>query len=172
MKSTVDDRAALELDDQVDRDELRQRYYGLLQEERVLLPGVQILVAFLLTVPFDSAFRQLDTLGRNLFGLSLSCSIVALIAFVAPTAFHRMGPRQSRAERLAWSIRLCRFGLAFLGASLTSALAVVARDVFGGPTAVLAVTSCLVLIVGLWAVLPRLAGRPHSPDESRSLPPG
>ena len=50
------DPSANDLDDELDRDELRQRYYGLLQEVRVLLPGVQILVAFLLTIPFDCAF--------------------------------------------------------------------------------------------------------------------
>jgi Family of unknown function (DUF6328) len=155
----VDDRSAFELDDELDPDELRQRYYGLLQEVRVLLPGVQILVAFLLTVPFDSAFRQLDRLGRDLYGVSLGCGFVAVVAFIAPTALHRLGHRRARSERLVWSIRLCRIGLAFLGASLTAALAVVTRDVFGDSTAVVAVTACVALIVSLWVVLPRLEGR-------------
>ncbi len=60
LESEVDDRPTGELDDEQDRDELRRRYYGLLQELRVLLPGVQILVAFLLTAPFASGFAQLD----------------------------------------------------------------------------------------------------------------
>ncbi len=158
------DRSADELDDEIDRDELRQRYYGLLQEVRVLLPGVQILVAFLLTVPFDSAFRQLDAFGRDLYGVALGCSFVAVIAFIAPTAFHRLGRRQARVERLVWSIRLCRIGLAFLGASLTAALAVVTRDVYGDTTAAVAVGICLVLIVGAWVLLPRLEGRASHPD--------
>ena len=169
MESEVDDRAAIDLDDEADREELRRRYYGLLQEERVLLPGVQILAAFLLTVPFDSAFRQLDPLGRDLFGVALGCSFVAVIAFVAPTAFHRMGPRQSRVSRLVWSIRLCRLGLAFLGASLTAALAVVSRDVFGDAVAVVAVTGCVLLIVGLWVLLPRIAGRPNPATFNRNV---
>ncbi len=158
----VDDRSAFELDDELDRDELRQRYYGLLQEVRVLLPGVQILVAFLLTVPFDSAFRQLDRLGRDLYGVSLGCSFVAVVVFIAPTALHRMGHRRARSERLVWSIRLCRIGLAFLGASLTAALAVVTRDVFGDATAVVAVTACVALIVSAWVVLPRIEGQPRA----------
>ena len=161
----ADDRSAADLDDELDREELRRRYYGLLQEVRVLLPGVQILVAFLLTVPFDSAFRQLDAFGRDLYGVSLGCSFVAVIAFIAPTAFHRLGQRRSRVERLVWSIRLCRIGLAFLGASLTAALAVVTRDVFGGPTAAVAVIGCVLLIVGAWVLLPQLEGRPHHPTD-------
>ncbi len=52
--SRGEDRPASELDDRADREELRERYYGLLQELRVILPGVQVLVAFLLTVPFAS----------------------------------------------------------------------------------------------------------------------
>jgi Family of unknown function (DUF6328) len=45
-----------DLDDVADREELRQRYYGLLQELRVVLPGVQVLLAFLLTAPFAQRF--------------------------------------------------------------------------------------------------------------------
>jgi hypothetical protein len=161
LRLAVDDRPAGELDDELDRDELRQRYYGLLQEVRVLLPGVQILVAFLLTVPFDSAFRNLDALGRDLYGISLGCGFVAVIALVTPIALHRMGPRRSRSERLVWSIRLCRVGLGFLGASLTAGLVLVTRDVFGDATAAVAGAACLVLIVGAWVVLPRV-GEPAS----------
>ena len=164
--ASADDRSALDLDDEVDREELRQRYYGLLQEVRVLLPGVQILAAFLLTVPFDTAFRRLDATGRDLYGVSLGCSFVAVIAFVAPAAFHRLGQRQARAQRLVWSIRLCRVGLASLGASLTAALAVVTRAVYGGATAAVAVSLCAALIVATWAVLPRIEGRPHHPDRT------
>ena len=53
---------AAELDDDRDRDELRSRYGMLLQELRVLLPGVQLLVAFLLTAPFAQGFERVDDL--------------------------------------------------------------------------------------------------------------
>ncbi len=165
VEAVGDDRSVGDLDDELDRDELRRRYYGLLQELRVLLPGVQILVAFLLTVPFDSAFRRLDALGRDLYGVSLGCSFVAVITFIAPTAFHRMGRRRSRVERLEWSIRMSRMGLAFLGASLTAALAVVTRDVFGDTTATVAVIGCVTLILGAWVLLPRMESRPNHPTD-------
>ncbi len=161
--SRANDRSAADLDDELDREELRQRYYGLLQEVRVLLPGVQILIAFLLTIPFDAAFARLDQLGRDLYGISLGCGFVAVILFVAPTAFHRMGPRRSRSERLVWSIRLCRLGLLFLGASLTAGLVLVTRDVFGDATATVAGLACVALLIGAWVLLPRYGGRVH-PD--------
>src|SRR6476469_6771134 len=75
------DRPAAQLDDEADRDELRERYYGLLQELRVLLPGVQILVAFLLTAPFANRFSKLDPMGRRLYGVALMTGLVAIVAF-------------------------------------------------------------------------------------------
>jgi hypothetical protein len=53
------------LDSERNRGELRDRYYGLLQELRVVLPGVQVLVAFLLTAPFATRFGQVDDAGRR-----------------------------------------------------------------------------------------------------------
>lgn len=64
---------ASRLDDEVDRDELRDRDYGLLQELRVVLPGVQVLVAFLLTMPFAQRFVRLDAFGKSMFGVALVC---------------------------------------------------------------------------------------------------
>ncbi len=60
------DAPVAELDDEADRDELRRRYYGLMQELRVLLPGVQILVAFLLTVPFATRFGNVGRVREGL----------------------------------------------------------------------------------------------------------
>src|SRR5690349_4798010 len=101
----VDDRSARDLDDDADREELRSRYYGLMQELRVLLPGVQILVAFMLTVPFATGFGKVDETGRILYGVALVSGIVAVIAFTTPTVMHRVGPRTARSERLARSIQ-------------------------------------------------------------------
>ena len=84
-----EDRPASSLDDTMDREELRNRYYGLLEELRTMLPGVQVLVAFLLTVPFAAKFDQLDDLGRTLFGRAILSSITSVTCMLTPTAFHR-----------------------------------------------------------------------------------
>jgi hypothetical protein len=159
--TTVDamDRAASELDDNRDRDELRRRYYGLLQELRVLLPGVQVLVAFLLTAPFAQRFTDLDAVGRDVFGASLVAGVVAVVAFVTPTAFHRLGARTSRSRRLAWAVRMTRIGIAFMAISLECALFVICRLVFGTTTATIVVTAIGVLTVLAWIALPLSVGR-------------
>jgi hypothetical protein len=160
-----DDRPAEELDDIRDREELRDRYYGLLQELRVLLPGVQILVAFLFTVPFSSRFDQLDAVGRDLYGVALVSGLLAVVAFTTPTVFHRVGARRSRSLRLQWGIRTTRAGLVLLAISLVSALIVVARVVLDVPLAIAAVATVVVALIGLWVVLPLVtAGRGQDAD--------
>lgn len=156
-----DDRPASELDDQRDRPELRRRYYGLLQELRVLLPGVQVLVAFLLTAPFAQRFAELDDLETNLYAVALVSGVLAVICFIAPTAFHRVAWRRSRSARLEWSIRMLRVGLAFLAVSLETALFVVLGVLYD--RAVGLVTVGVVGALGLlaWVVLPVLGQRPR-----------
>jgi len=150
------------------QEELRQRYYGLLQELRVLLPGVQVLTAFLLALPFAIGFGQLDDLGREFYGVALWASIMATISFVTPTVFHRIGGRHLRAERLIWGIRTTRAGLVFLALALVSAATVVTRFVFEPPVSFLFVASMMVAMAGFWVLIPVRASRRHD----RRPPPG
>jgi hypothetical protein len=135
-------------------EELRQRYYGLLQELRVLLPGVQVLVAFLLTAPFAARFPELDQTGRTLFGVSLWAGIMAVVSFVSPTVFHRIGGRTLRAERLSWGIRTTRAGLLFLAVALLAASLVVTRFVFDDWVAVVFVGSIAAGMLAAWVAVP------------------
>jgi hypothetical protein len=147
------------LNDEQDREELRQRFYGLLQELRVLLPGTQVLTAFLLTVPFNSRFGEIDHTGQLLYGGGLGTGALAIVALVAPTAFHRFGDRRSRAERLEWSIRFTRVGVAIMAVALLCSLTLVARVVFGpGPSWATAAVGATV-VIGVWVVFPAVAIR-------------
>jgi hypothetical protein len=149
--SDVSERA---LDDDLDREELRQRYYGLLQELRVVLPGVQVLMAFLLTVPFAQRFNDLDDVGRKVFLVALAASVLSVVSFLAPTAYHRFGDRRLRSHRLRMGIGMTRVGLGFLAISLLSALTVVMRFVYGNMEAVLVVGGCAAAMVLLWLLIP------------------
>jgi len=156
-RSTADDYGDIPahlLDPHEHQGELRQRYYGLLQELRVLLPGVTVLVAFLLTAPFNSRFDELDSTERAAFSLALWSSIMAVISFVSPTVFHRVGGRTLRAERLIWGIRALRTGLAFFATALLSASLVVTRFLFSPMVAALFVASIGVSMVVAWIVVP------------------
>lgn len=161
------DEDTKDLDDVVDREELRQRYYGLLQELRVVLPGVQVLLAFLLTAPFAQRFEDLDDWGRRSFGLALTSSMFSVVCLLGPTFLHRLGERTARSARLLWSIRLMVVGLALLGVSLVTAMWSVARLVFGTTTAWRLVTPVAVTMVGLWVVLPLTLRRRRDPPAAR-----
>lgn len=160
--SAAKDRSASQLDDDRDREELRQRYYGLLQELRVLLPGVQVLVAFLLTAPFAQRFSDLDQLGRTVYGVSLVSGVLSVVAFVTPTAFHRFGGRTARSQRLVWAIRLTRVGIGLMAISLESALFVIFRLIFGLGAATAVTVGVGLAMVVAWAVLPLSVGGRHS----------
>lgn len=150
-----------DLDDVADREELRQRYYGLLQELRVVLPGVQVLMAFLLTVPFAQRFDELDDLGRTAYLVALSTSLGSIILLLAPTVFHRVADRTARAARLAWGIRLTVAGILLLAVSLISAMWCIVRFVFGTPEATAVAGAGLLAFAAVWIALPLTAGRPR-----------
>ena len=142
------------LDDVADRAELRDRYYGLLQELRVVLPGVQVLLAFLLTVPFAAKFDELDVWGRRAYQVALTSSMLSVTFLLSPTFLHRFGERTARRDRLLWSIRLMVVGLILLGISLVTALWGVARFVFGDATAWELVVPVAATMIVLWTLLP------------------
>jgi len=160
------DRPTAELDDEDDddRNELRQRHYGLLQELRVVLPGVQVLMAFLLTAPFAQRFDDLDEIGRDLYGVALTSSALAVVALMMPTTLHRFGVRTARRQRLRLGIASTRLGLVLLAVSMVSAMIVIARFVFTDGIALLVGGLVTGSIVVGWIVVPvglRLGDRAH-----------
>lgn len=149
-----DDRSTRDLDDHADRAELRRRYYGLMQELRVLLPGAQVLVAFLLTAPFANRFGELDRLGTTLYLVALLSGMSAVVFFVTPTAVHRFGRRQARHQRLADAILVTRVGIGLLALSLLAAESVIVRLVAGGAVAVGVTGASAALLTVLWVLVP------------------
>jgi Family of unknown function (DUF6328) len=127
----------------------------LLQELRVALPGVQILFAFLLTVPFSQGFTRLNDFQRVLyFGVLLS-TVVCTALLIAPTANHRLLFRLRDKENLVRvSNRLAIIGLAVLSVSLTGAILLISDILFKSPLpAIVTVATGLIFLV-LWGVVP------------------
>lgn len=160
-RNTESEQDARDLDDVADREELRSRYYGLLQELRVILPGVQVLMAFLLTAPFASRFDELDDAGRAVYFVALVSALGAIICLMTPTVFHRVADRTARSARLHWGVRMTMAGVVLIAVSLTSASWCIVRMVFGTAAASIVAAAALVTFVGLWLVLPLAVGRPN-----------
>jgi uncharacterized protein DUF6328 len=104
----------------------------LLQELRVALPGVQILFAFLLTVPFAQGFQRVTSFQRTLFFITLLATAASTICFIAPTATHRLRFHQNDRRYVIESAnRLLIAGLGFLGIAIVGAVSLITDYLFG-----------------------------------------
>jgi hypothetical protein len=139
----------------------------LLQELRVMIPGVQVLLAFLLTAPFQQRFAQLQGSLRNAFFASIACATLATACLIAPSAHHRLRWRAGEKESLLRiGNQLAIVGTVFLAVAIVLAVYVVTNVLFTTDLALWTGLGFLVVFAGLWYVLP-LAWRP-SPDEKVS----
>ena len=80
----------LQLVSESEKQRLNRNLDQLLQELRVVLPGVQVLFAFLLAVPFSSRFGQVDGFERDVYFVALLLSAVAVALLMAPSIQHRI----------------------------------------------------------------------------------
>jgi high-affinity Fe2+/Pb2+ permease len=129
----------------------------LLQELRVALPGVQILFAFLLTVPFAQGFTKLDGAQRELYFGVLMATALSTALLIAPTAYHRLLFRQRDKEHLVQiSNRLAIAGLFVLAVAITGTVLLIADFLFQGAQVVIITVAAGLVFVVLWGVLPLL----------------
>jgi hypothetical protein len=121
----------------------------------VILPGVQVLFAFLLMVPFTQRFPDLDDLETGVFFMTLLCTAVATALLIAPSAHHRILWRGGvREQRLVLGNILTIAGLIFLLPAIVGVVFVITAFIFG-LTAAVVVTGLLALFfVMLWFVFP------------------
>jgi hypothetical protein len=139
-----------------DPERLNRELIELLNELRVALPGVQVLFAFLLTIPFSGTFAKLSDLDRDVYFATFCAAIAATAFLMTPTAYHRLRWRRRDKERmLQLSNRAAVSGIAFLTLSMCGAAFLIADVVFGaGSAAVITLVLTAALIGGLWFVLP------------------
>ena len=115
-----------------EQDRTERQMAELLQELRVALPGVQILFAFLLTVPFAQGFTRVTSFQKNLFFAVLLTTAVSTACFIAPTATHRLRFHQhDRAYIVKSSNRLLIAGLVFLALAIVGAVTLITDFIFG-----------------------------------------
>jgi len=154
-----DERDRTEDHDDTTEDQ-RDRYRELLEEVRTVMPGTQVLFAFLLTAVFSQRFGRLDDLGKRTFAAALLLAALAAVTLMAPAAFHRISDPGLRAARLEASVKAQIAGMALLLAAMTVVLFVVVRLIFDDTGIGLA----FAVVAGgwglfLWYLLPRTFSR-------------
>jgi cation transport ATPase len=127
----------------------------LLNELRVALPGVQVLFAFLLTVPFSQGWTRLTTEQEAVyFGTFLATSLATAL-LLTPTAFHRLRFRRADKERLLRISNVAAIaGLVFLLAAVTGCVFLIADLLFDAPAAAIVAAIVGASYASLWFVLP------------------
>ena len=118
---------------QRDQDDLDRELIELLNELRVALPGVQVLFAFLLAVPFASGWTRVTPLQRDVFFVAFLATAASSILLIAPSAHHRLRWREGDKERiLQWGNNLAIAGTVFLAIGMTAAVFLIADILFSG----------------------------------------
>jgi hypothetical protein len=111
----------------------------LMNELRVALPGVQVMFAFLLAVPFSARFGQLDAWQRGVFFGAVIATAVASICLIAPTTHHRIQWRRFDKEALLRRAnRLAISGAACLAVAIVASVYLIADVLYGGESAIAA----------------------------------
>jgi hypothetical protein len=134
---------------------LDRNWASLLQELRVAQTGVTILTGFLLTLPFQQRFADLDLTMRIVYLVTVGCAIGSTILLVAPVGMHRLLFRRRRLEQLVSASHVYALaGLALLGICLAGVATVIFDLVTGTTSAWLAGGITLAALGVFWVVMP------------------
>ncbi len=149
------------------KERLNRELMELLQELRVVIPGVQVLLAFLLTAPFQQRFAQLPGSMRNAFFGSIACATLATAFLIAPSAHHRLRWRAGEKEPLVRiGNQMAIAGTVFLAAAIVLALYVITDVLFTTNLAVLTAVGAVVVFAGLWYALPMIWQSPSREEQA------
>jgi hypothetical protein len=145
---------------ETDKERTDRQLVELLNELRVALPGAQVLLAFLLTAPFQSHFTRTTGFERSVLFAGVVLTGAGVLLLMAPSVYHRIRWNAGGKEdvvRVGHVLFL--IGTASLALGMFCAVFVVAEFLFGLPAAVVGVAILLAFVVVTWYALPVSRGR-------------
>jgi amino acid permease len=132
-----------------------RNFADLLQELRVAQTGIQILFAFLLTLPFSNGFPRTTPFQRDVYVVALLSAAVSTAMIISPVAFHRALFRQGRKPELVrYAHRLATGGLAFLLISMVSSIFLIVGYLLSRPVAIVLGALAALVFLTFWAGIP------------------
>lgn len=132
-----------------------RNFADLLQELRVTQTGVQILFAFLLTLPFSAQFTRTTDLQRDIYIVALLAAASATAMIISPVAFHRALFRQGRKPELVrFAHRMASGGLAFMLISMVSSILLITDFLLSLTAAIVLTAIAAAWFLTFWAALP------------------
>jgi cation transport ATPase len=134
-----------------DQERLNRQMTELLNELRVAMPGVQVLFAFLLAVPFQQRFQTVNAFQRDVYLFTLLAAATATAFLVAPSAYHRIAFQEHEKERIIqMGTRQFVCGIVALAVAMTGAVLLVTDVLFQTTTTIVVVVGVAALFGWLW----------------------
>jgi len=138
-----------------EKERLDRNLLELLNEVRVALPGVQVLFAFLLTVPFTARFETLTSGQETVYYITLISTAISTALLIAPSAHHRITFRRQDKHYLVFlANRLTIAGLGFLALAMSGVMLLITDVLYGMTATVIAGSVTVVGFTTLWYVIP------------------
>jgi amino acid transporter len=130
----------------------------LLNELRIVLPGVTVLLGFLLAVPFANGWKRVTPFQRDVFVVAFLSTAVSVAFLTAPSSYHRLRFRHGNKEHMVKvGNRLSIAGIAASAVSLEAVVLLVMDSVVSRGAAIAAAVCLFVVVASLWYGLALLA---------------
>ena len=134
---------------------LDQEWSELVEEHRLAMPGVQVLFAFLLILPFQNRFERLTSQQEYVYYAALLCATAAIVLLITPTAAHRIRWRQQDKEALlVMSTRAAIVATVFIAAAMTASVYLITDLLFGEPATLIVSSVVAAAFVTFWYGFP------------------
>jgi Family of unknown function (DUF6328) len=141
--------------DETEAERVDRNLQEFLGELRVALPGVQVLFAFLLVVPFNQRFPDITDFQKTTYFVTLLFTAAASVCLIAPTAQHRIEFRRQHKEQiLLMANRLAVLGLGCLAVAMTGAILLITDLLYGSATTLIVTLAVGVAFATLWYLVP------------------
>jgi Family of unknown function (DUF6328) len=141
--------------DETDLERVDRNLSELLQELRVALPGVQVLFAFLLVLPFSQGFADVTGFQKGVYFVTLMLTAAAAVCLIAPSMHHRLlFRRDAKLQILNTANRLTIIGLSLLALAMIGVVLMITDFLFDAGIAIAATVVTALAFGGVWLVLP------------------
>jgi len=132
-----------------------RNFADLLQELRVAQTGVQILFAFLLTLPFSNGFPKTTEFQKVVYMVALISAAFAAAMIISPVAFHRALFRQGRKPELVrFAHRMATAGLGFLLVSMCASILLITAYLMSTWLAIILSAVAAAWFLTFWVIFP------------------
>ena len=138
-----------------EKERIDRELIELLNELRVALPGVQVLLAFLLAVPFAQRFARVTELQKDVYFAAVLFATVATALLIAPSTYHRIQWRQrDKAQMLRSANRLSIAGTVFLALAITAVVFLITDVLFGAVATAVVTAGTTIVFAWFWYGMP------------------